>query len=76
MLAHERIGSLRQPTPRQRFIWLHAAGLSYDEIAETHAELTTRTVEWQIYHGRRRLRLAAFRNGTPWLGMEMAPWTL
>jgi RNA polymerase sigma factor (sigma-70 family) len=58
-LCHQRerlaaVGSL--PHRQQRLLWLHALGLSYEEIA-LHAGCTTRTVERQLLRARRALRL-------------------
>ena len=42
----------------QRFVWLHALGLSYTEMA-AHERCTTRTVERQLVHARRKLEARA-----------------
>jgi RNA polymerase sigma factor (sigma-70 family) len=56
----ERLELLRHlPARQQRFLWLKTIGLSYDEIAASQRGLTRRTVERQIYRGRRRLRAQA-----------------
>jgi RNA polymerase sigma factor (sigma-70 family) len=52
----ERLGELsRLPTRQQRAVWLHAFGLSYDEIA-AHEGCTVRTVERQLLRARQRIR--------------------
>lgn len=52
----DRLGQLRLlPARQQRLIWLHAAGLSYAEIAR-HEGLTRRTVERQLLRGKQRVR--------------------
>jgi RNA polymerase sigma factor (sigma-70 family) len=45
----------RLPTRQQRLIWLHAAGLSYQEMAR-HEGVTRRTVERQLLRGTRAAR--------------------
>jgi RNA polymerase sigma factor (sigma-70 family) len=52
----ERLGELsRLSTRQQRAVWLHAFGLSYDEIA-AHEGCTVRTVERQLLRARQRIR--------------------
>lgn len=52
----ERVGQLsRRP---QRFVWLHAFGLSHEEMA-THEHCTRRTVERQLARARRELKSVA-----------------
>lgn len=46
------------PERQQRLMWLHALGLSYQEIADYTGD-TTRTVERQLLRGRRRIRQLA-----------------
>lgn len=54
---HQRLASLRRlPHRQQRFVWLRALGLSYDEVA-SHEGCTSRTVERQLARARDRLRL-------------------
>jgi RNA polymerase sigma factor (sigma-70 family) len=43
------------PERQQRLLWLHAAGLSYAEMA-AHEGCTRRTVERQLLRARRRVR--------------------
>jgi RNA polymerase sigma factor (sigma-70 family) len=47
------------PSRQQRFLWLFAAGDSYEEISDQEAGLTKRAVERQIHRGRRTLGAAA-----------------
>jgi RNA polymerase sigma factor (sigma-70 family) len=55
----ERIRLIRRlPERQQRILWLHALGLSYDEIA-TYTGDTSRTVERQLLRARRRIRALA-----------------
>jgi DNA-directed RNA polymerase specialized sigma24 family protein len=42
----------------QRFVWLHALGLSYTEMA-AHEHCTTRTVDRQLSRARRTLQARA-----------------
>ena len=49
------VGAL--PLRQQRLLWLHALGLSYEEIA-VHDGCTSRTVERQLQQGRAALRAA------------------
>ena len=52
----DRLHQLRRlPTRQQRLIWLHAAGLKYDEMAR-HEGVTRRTVERQLLRGKRAAR--------------------
>lgn len=52
----ERLGELRRlPIRQQRVVWLHAFGLSYEEIA-VHEGCTLRTVERQLLRARQRIR--------------------
>ena len=52
----ERLAELTRLSERQqRVLWLHAAGLSYAEIAR-HEDCTTRTVERQLLRARRKIR--------------------
>jgi len=51
----ERLAYIRQlPERQQRLVWLHAAGLTYAEIA-VHEQCTVRTVERQLLRGKHRL---------------------
>jgi hypothetical protein len=50
------LGSL--PERQQRLLWLHAAGLSYAEMAR-HEGVTLRTVERQLLRGKRAARTLA-----------------
>ena len=43
------------PERERRMVWLHALGLSYEEIA-TYSGCTVRTVERQLLRGKQRLR--------------------
>jgi RNA polymerase sigma factor (sigma-70 family) len=52
------VGAL--PLRQQRLLWLHALGLSYEEIAVRDG-CTSRTVERQLQQGRAALRAAASR---------------
>jgi RNA polymerase sigma factor (sigma-70 family) len=52
------VGTL--PLRQQRLLWLHALGLSYEEIAVRDG-CTSRTVERQLQQGRAALRAAASR---------------
>jgi RNA polymerase sigma factor (sigma-70 family) len=53
----DRLHQLRRlPSRQQRLIWLHAAGLSYDEMAR-HEGVTRRTVERQLLRGTRAARV-------------------
>jgi len=55
----ERIEVITElPTRQQRLLWLHAAGLSYAEMALCEG-VTPRTVERQLLRGKRSLRLFA-----------------
>lgn len=55
----ERLAEIRRlPERQQRLLWLHAAGLSYVEMAR-HEGYTLRTVERQLLRARRRLRAEA-----------------
>ena len=55
----ERLRSIRRlPQRQQHVLWLHALGLSYNEIAR-HTGYTTRTVERQLLRARRAARRAA-----------------
>jgi len=45
----------RLPTRQQRLLWLHAAGLSYAEMAR-HEGVTVRTVERQLLRAKQRVR--------------------
>jgi DNA-directed RNA polymerase specialized sigma24 family protein len=55
----ERITGVRKLAVRpQRFVWLHALGLSYTEMA-AHERCTTRTVERQLVLARGKLRASA-----------------
>jgi RNA polymerase sigma factor (sigma-70 family) len=55
----ERLASIRRlPQRQQQVLWLHALGLSYNEIAR-HTGCTTRTVERQLLRARRAVRSAA-----------------
>jgi DNA-directed RNA polymerase specialized sigma24 family protein len=47
------------PRRQQRFLWLRAAGFSYEEIVEHEPGLTRRTLERQLLRGRARLRAGA-----------------
>jgi len=52
----ERLGEVcRLPERQQRFVWLHAAGLSYAEMA-AHEGCTLRTVDRQLVRARRTIR--------------------
>lgn len=52
----ERLAELRSlPERQQRLLWLHALGLSYNEMA-LHEGYTTRTVERQLLRAKRRIR--------------------
>ena len=52
----EQLKLIRQlPERQQRILWLHALGLSYEEIAAYTGD-TPRTVERQLLRGRSRLR--------------------
>jgi RNA polymerase sigma factor (sigma-70 family) len=52
----ERIAALTAlPQRQQRIVWLHALGLSYNEIA-LHTGCTRRTVERQLLRAKHRLR--------------------
>ncbi len=42
----------------QRFVWLHALGLSYTEMA-AHERCSTRTVDRQLGRARRKLQARA-----------------
>lgn len=54
----ERLQSIRQlPQRQQQVLWLHALGLTYNEIA-CHTGCTTRTVERQLLRARRAVREA------------------
>jgi RNA polymerase sigma factor (sigma-70 family) len=44
------------PRRQQRFLWLRAAGFSYEDIVGREPGLTRRTLERQILRGRTRLR--------------------
>jgi DNA-directed RNA polymerase specialized sigma24 family protein len=53
----ERLAALAfLPERQQRFLWLQALGLSYDEMA-AYESCTPRTVERQLLHARTKLRL-------------------
>jgi RNA polymerase sigma factor (sigma-70 family) len=55
----ERLRLMRLlPERQQRMLWLHALGLSYQEIAAYTGD-TTRTVERQLLRGRARIRALA-----------------
>jgi RNA polymerase sigma factor (sigma-70 family) len=55
----ERITRVRRLAVRsQRFVWLHALGLSYTEMA-AHERCTVRTVDRQLSRARRRLEAGA-----------------
>jgi RNA polymerase sigma factor (sigma-70 family) len=55
----ERLRALAQLSERQqRLVWLHALGLSYNEIA-LYTGCTPRTVERQLLRAKRRLRAGA-----------------
>ena len=55
----ERLRLMRLlPERQQRILWLHALGLSYQEIAAYTGD-TTRTVERQLLRGRARIRALA-----------------
>jgi DNA-directed RNA polymerase specialized sigma24 family protein len=55
LAQRERIGGVRNLGVRsQRFVWLHALGLSYTEMA-AHERCTTRTVDRQLSRARREL---------------------
>ena len=55
----ERLRSIRRlPQRQQHVLWLHALGLTYNEIAR-HTGYTTRTVERQLLRARRAARRAA-----------------
>ena len=59
LAERERISGVRELRDRpQRFVWLHALGLSYAEMA-AHERCTTRTVDRQLARARGRLRAAA-----------------
>lgn len=52
----QRLGEIRVlPERQQRFLWLHALGLSYTEIA-AHEACTVRTVERQLLLARHGIR--------------------
>lgn len=52
----ERLGELRGlPMRQQRVVWLHAFGLSYEEIA-VHEGCSVRTVERQLLRARQWIR--------------------
>jgi RNA polymerase sigma factor (sigma-70 family) len=52
----ERLAQTRRlPERQQRLLWLHALGLSYDEMA-VHEGYTRRTVERQLLRAKRRIR--------------------
>jgi RNA polymerase sigma factor (sigma-70 family) len=54
----ERLATLALlPERQQRFLWLRALGLSYDEVA-AYSSCTPRTVERQLLNARTTLRLA------------------
>lgn len=56
---HERIGLLGCLPPRQRrFLWLHAIGLSYGEMAEVSG-CTTRSIGREMVRARRQVRALA-----------------
>jgi RNA polymerase sigma factor (sigma-70 family) len=55
----ERLRLMRLlPERQQRMLWLHALGLSYEEIAAYTGD-SLRTVERQLLRGRRRIRQLA-----------------
>jgi RNA polymerase sigma factor (sigma-70 family) len=55
----ERIAGVADlPERQQRVLWLHALGLSHQEMA-AHESCTQRTVQRQLMRARRRLRAAA-----------------
>lgn len=52
----EQLRLMRQlPERQQRILWLHALGLSYEEISAYTGD-SVRTVERQLLRGRRRIR--------------------
>jgi RNA polymerase sigma factor (sigma-70 family) len=52
---HDRLGQVEQlPLRQQRLVWMHAAGLTYVEIAERTGD-TRRTVERQLLRAKGRL---------------------
>jgi RNA polymerase sigma factor (sigma-70 family) len=59
LAERERMAGVRELAVRsQRFVWLHALGLSYVEMA-AHERCTPRTVERQLVRARRELRARA-----------------
>ncbi len=55
----ERLAAIRAlPERQQRLLWLHALGLSYNEMA-LYTECTPRTVERQLLRAKRAIRLLA-----------------
>lgn len=59
LATRERIRGVRKLAIRsQRFVWLHALGLSYTEMA-AHERCTTRTVDRQLVRARRKLEARA-----------------
>ena len=57
--ARDRLACVASlPVRQQRVIWMHAAGLSYAEIAAREG-CTRRTVERQLLRARHRVRAAA-----------------
>ena len=69
----EALGSL--PRRQQRLLWLHAAGLTYAEMAR-HEGVTLRTVERQLLRGKRAARALAgleSGNGGAWAAVAAHP---
>ena len=67
------LGSL--PRRQQRLLWLHAAGLTYAEMAR-HEGVTLRTVERQLLRGKRAARALAgleSGNGGAWAAVAAHP---
>jgi RNA polymerase sigma factor (sigma-70 family) len=59
LAQRERVAAVRKLATRsQRFVWLHALGLSYPEMA-AHERCTIRTVDRQLSRARRRLQARA-----------------
>jgi DNA-directed RNA polymerase specialized sigma24 family protein len=55
----DRLAELRQlPERQQRLVWMHAAGLTYLEMAERTGD-TRRTVERQLLRAKGRLEREA-----------------